>query len=196
MAADMPQDGPPTGSAAVPEVWTCPSCGADLTRSCAAPRAPGCRVDREMVIRRLEAAGETALAMGGRSVLPGGYRSCMPEPIRAAIEAYGYTAVEHRPAIPSAAEITRMECAYAWLGLIEEHRRVVRRIVALRSLVDPLNGRHLVPWTRLGTIVRADHRAVRRWHAQGIETIVIGLGGVPPARDFWYFSGKAGKAEN
>lgn len=161
----------------------CQTCGADLTRSCAAPRAPGCRVDAEMVTRRLEAAGETALAIRGRSVLPDGYRSCMPEPIRLAIEAYGWDAAPLRPAIPSAAEISRMEIAYAWLSRLPDHRRVVRRILALRSLVDPLNGRYLVPWAALARVVRADYRACQVWHAQGIATIVTALGGViPPVR--------------
>jgi hypothetical protein len=143
-----------------------------------------------MVVRRLEAAGETALAIRGRQVLPAGYRCVMPEPIRATIEAYGYTEVEHRPAIPSATEISRMEAAYAWLALIPEHRRVVRRIVAIRSLVDPMSGKHLVTWVRLGTIVRADQRAVRRWHSQGIAAIVVGLGGAPPEPGPYWWSRK------
>lgn len=159
------------GVQAVPAVWTCDTCGADVSRACAAPRPP-CRIDAEMVILRLEQAGEALLAMRAKSPFPEAFRCAMPEPVREVMDAYGYTEAEARPAVPSAHAISRMDVAYGWLRHIPEHRRVLRRIVAVRSLVDPLNGRHLVSWRRLGVLVRADHHAVERWHGQGIATIV------------------------
>ncbi len=52
---------------------------------------------------------------------------------------------------------------------------MLRRIVGARSLVHPITERHLFPWRRLGTAIGADHKAVQRWHAQGIDLIVVAL---------------------
>jgi hypothetical protein len=48
--------------------------------------------------------------------------------------------------------------------------------LAPRALVHPLTDRHIYPWRRLGAALGADHKAVQRWHAQGIDLIVAGLG--------------------
>jgi hypothetical protein len=77
--------------------------------------------------------------------------------------------------VPSAEKITRMDEAMGWLTLIPQERYVLRRIVGARSLVHPITDRHLFPWRRLGAALGADHKAVQRWHAQGIEMIVRGL---------------------
>jgi hypothetical protein len=99
----------------------------------------------------------------------------MPEVIREVIESYGWTAAECRPAIPDSAAISRMDLTYRWLSYVPDHRRVMRRIVACRSLVSPVTGKHIIPWRRLGEICRADYRAVQRWHHQGIGLIVQGI---------------------
>ena len=44
-------------------------------------------------------------------------------------------------------------------------------------LVHPITERHLFPWRRLATVLGADHKAVQRWHAQGIDLIVSSLNG-------------------
>lgn len=152
----------------------CGACGQDLNGACDALRA-GCRIDRDIVLHRLERAGETLLAMRGKSPFPAVFRSGMPDILHEAMLAYGWSDEPVRPALPSAREIDAMDRAYAWLRLIPNHRRVLRRIVACRSLVSPLDGRHVIPWRRLGTLIRADHHAVQRWHAQGIAIIVQAL---------------------
>jgi hypothetical protein len=43
------------------------------------------------------------------------------------------------------------------------------------ALVHPITERHLYPWRRLATALGADHKAVQRWHAQGIGLIVAAL---------------------
>jgi hypothetical protein len=45
-----------------------------------------------------------------------------------------------------------------------------------------MTGRHLYSWRRLGTAIGADHKAVQRWHAQGIDMIVGILNGAEPVR--------------
>ena len=130
--------------------------------------------DAKLVIYRLEEAGATLLALPG-SGWSTRLRSSSLEIVRAAIESYGWTAKRIRPPVPSAARITQMDEAMGWIPLIPLDRYVLRRIVGARSLVHPITERHLYPWRRLGAAIGADHKAVQRWHAQGIDLIVARL---------------------
>jgi len=126
------------------------------------------------VIARLEEAGSTLLALpqtGYTTQL----RTSSLEIVRTAVEAYGYADRRIRPAVPSAARITRMDAAFGWIRLIPVERYVLRRIVGARALVNPLTERHLFSWRHLARVVGADHKAVQRWHAQGIDLIVSAL---------------------
>ena len=133
-------------------------------------------MDAGAVILRLEECGRTLLALPA-----GGYstkmRSFNLDVVRSAVEAYGWEGGKLRPAVPSAGHISRMDAALCWVQLIPQDRYVLRRIVGARSLVNPLTDKHLFPWRRLGTMLGADHKAVQRWHAQGIELIVTALNG-------------------
>jgi hypothetical protein len=97
------------------------------------------------------------------------------EIVRTALEAYGWGEARIRPPVPSAEKITRMDEALGWIPLIPLDRYVLRRVVGARSLVHPVTDRHLFPWRRLGKALGADHKAIQRWHAQGIGTIVAAL---------------------
>ena len=130
--------------------------------------------DAELVINRLEEAGATLLALPG-SGWSTRLRSSSLEIVRVAIESYGWTAKRIRPPVPSAARITQMDAAMGWISLIPLDRYVLRRIVGARSLVHPITERHLYPWRRLAAAIGADHKAVQRWHAQGIDLIVTRL---------------------
>ena len=130
--------------------------------------------DAELVTYRLEEAGATLLALPGTGWSTR-LRASSLEIVRSAIESYGWTEKRLRPPIPSAARITRMDEALAWVTLIPLDRYVLRRIVGARSLVHPITERHLYPWRRLATAIGADHKAVKRWHTQGIDLIVTRL---------------------
>ena len=130
--------------------------------------------DAELVIYRLEEAGTALLALPGTGWSTR-LRGSSLDIVRAAIESYGWTAGRIRPPGPSAARITRMDEALSWIPLIPIDRYVLRRIVGARSLVHPITERHLYPWRRLGAALGADHKAVQRWHAQGIDLIVAAL---------------------
>ena len=136
-------------------------------------------VTAESVIQRLEEAGRTLLALPNTGpstrLVQGGM-----EWVRDAAEAGSAMAtssvrVKLRPAVPSAQEITRMDEALAWVPLIPQDRYVLRRVVGARSLVSPMTGRHLCTWRRLGVALGADHKAVQRWHGQGVDRIVAAL---------------------
>jgi hypothetical protein len=138
----------------------------------------GYEVDADYVIYRLEEAGATLLALPDT-----GYstrlRTSSLEIVRNALEAYGWSEARIRPAVPSAEKITRMDEAMSWIPLIPLDRYVLRRVVGARSLVHPITDRHLFPWRRLGKALDADHKAIQRWHAQGIAMIVTALKAAP-----------------
>jgi hypothetical protein len=134
--------------------------------------------DAKRVIYRLEEAGAALLAIPG-SGWSTRLRSSSLEIVRTAIESYGWTASRIRPPVPSADRISRMDEAMSWISLIPIDRYVLRRIVGARSLVHPITERHLYPWRRLAAALGADHKAVQRWHGQGIALIVDALNGNP-----------------
>lgn len=130
--------------------------------------------DGELVTYRLEEAGATLLALPG-SGWSTRLRSSSLEIVRTAIESYGWTTNRIRPPVPTAERISRMDEALSWISLIPVDRYVLRRIVGARSLVHPITDRHIYPWRRLAAALGADHKAVQRWHAQGLDLIVAAL---------------------
>ena len=139
----------------------------------------GAKPDAEYVIYRLEEAGQTLLALPNT-----GYstrlRTSSIDIIRSALEGYGWENQRNdkprlRVAMPDSARITRMDEALGWLPTIPQDRYVLRRIVGARALVSPVTERHLFTWRRLGTLLGADHKAVQRWHGQGIALILAGM---------------------
>lgn len=159
-------------------VWTCRRCGADLEGACE-PLQAICDISPEIVVHRLERAGATLLAMRTTSPLPAPYRCALPAVLRDVYDTWDWTepatSWDNRPAVPSAAAVTAMDRTFQWLAFIPP--RTVRRIVAIRSLVHPLNGRHCVHWRALGKLLHCSHEAARGWHRAGIAMIVERLGG-------------------
>jgi Domain of unknown function (DUF6362) len=128
----------------------------------------------EGLIACLEEAGATLLSLPVTGFSPALKTSALPI-LREAAEAYGWSAAEARPAMPSASRITRMDKALGYLALIPQDRYLLRRIVGCRALVHPISGRHLFSWRRLGEVLGADHKAIQRWHAEGIRIIIFAL---------------------
>ncbi len=127
--------------------------------------------DGKALQARLEEAGETLLLLPQR-----GYttrlRTSTWNVLDEATEAYATQPARLHLPVPSATKITRMDEALAWLPLIPDDKYVLRRLVASRMLVSPLTGRHLFPWRRLATLLGADHKAIQRWHGQGIDLLL------------------------
>lgn len=126
------------------------------------------------VVARLEEAGAAMLALP-----QSGYSTRLSsgalEIVRDWRESYGWGMPELRAPRPSAEQISAMDEAFAWIGHIPPDRRVWRRVVGARALVNPLTDRHLFTWRRLGRAIGADHRAVKNWHAKAIDLIVAAL---------------------
>ena len=136
----------------------------------------GAPADGEYVTYRLEEAGATLLALPST-----GYttrlRTTVFEVVGGTVEAFPGETGRVRPPAPPAARITRMDEALSWVARIPPDRHVLRRIVGARALVSPVTERHLFTWRRLAVVLGADHKAVQRWHAQGILLIVQALNG-------------------
>jgi len=130
--------------------------------------------DDKYVITRLEEAGATLLALP-QSRFSTRLRTSSLDILRGAVDAYGAGEARIRPPAPSGRKIDEMEQALAWIPLIPLQRYVLRRIVGARALVNPMTGRHVFTWRRLAASVGADHKAVQRWHAQGVAMIVAAL---------------------
>lgn len=137
-------------------------------------------LNADFIIARLEEAGATLLALPGTGWSTR-LRTSSLDIVRSALESYGWTESRLRPAVPSAERITRMDEAMAWISWIPLDRYVLRRIVGARSLVHPITGRYLFSWRRLGEVLGADHKAVQRWHGQGIDLILAHLSGANAA---------------
>lgn len=145
-----------------------------LRRTVSIHTPDGRPADNELVVARLEEAGATLLALPESGYSPR-MRSGALQVVHSAAEAYGWSHARLRPPTPSPERITRMDETFAWLTLIPADRTVLRRLVGARALVSPLTGKHLYAWRRLGAVVGADHKAVQRWHAEGIRLIVRAL---------------------
>jgi hypothetical protein len=145
---------------------------------------PEREVDSAFIVYRLEEAGATLLALPD-SGFSTRMRVSQLDVINDASEAHGTGAGwvgRIRPPVPSALRITRMDEALGWIALIPSERYVLRRIVGARSLVSPVTERHLFSWRRLGGVLGADHKAVQRWHAQGIDMLVAAVGALQKVR--------------
>jgi hypothetical protein len=138
--------------------------------------APENAWDAAYVIARLEEAGRTLLAMPHTGPSPR-MRTSVLDVVRSAVEGYGWGEGRLRPASPDSAHVTRMDEALGWISRIPVDRYVLRRIVGARALINPTTDRHVYPWRRLGATLGADHKAVQRWHAQGILLILASLNG-------------------
>ena len=128
----------------------------------------------EGLIACLEEAGSTLLSLPTTGFSPALKTSSLPI-LREAAEAYGWSAAEVRPAMPSASRISRMDTVLSYLALIPQDRYLLRRIIGCRALVHPISGRHLFSWRRLAEVLGADHKAIQRWHAEGIRIIIFAL---------------------
>ena len=126
------------------------------------------------MISRLEEAGATFLALP-EAKWTVQVQSSGLSMIRTVLNAYNWQPPETGVRVPREEEIDSADEAMAWISLIPLDRYVLRKIVAMRSLVHPLSGDHLFPWKRLAVTLGADQKAVQRWHTQGIDIIVKAL---------------------
>lgn len=124
------------------------------------------------IIERLEEAGRTLLSLPPERA-QGHMRVAVWDYVREMVHSMAIPS-KARPT-PTPREIDRMDEALAWPGFIPSDRFVLRRIVCARMLVSPLTGQHFYAWRRIATKLGADHKAIQRWHGQGIDYIATAL---------------------
>ncbi|HVE20640.1 MAG TPA: DUF6362 family protein [Acidocella sp.] len=128
-----------------------------------------------LIIERLEDAGRTLIAMKDTGYRPG-LAQRQHDVVHDIWDAYNWTIPpELRLPRPGIEEIKRMDEAYGWMKFIPSGQVTMRRIVQARSLRHPLSDRYLFSWRRLADVLRLDHKAVQRVHANGIRNILKGL---------------------
>ena len=124
----------------------------------------------EEIVLPQEPAAATLIRLPGK-----GYttrlRQMRFEIVHTALEAYGWEVPKLRAPVPCAADISAMDEAFSWLALIPEGSFLLRRILGARALVHPLTLRHVFSWRRLAATLGADHKAVQRWHGNGVKIL-------------------------
>lgn len=127
-------------------------------------------VTDEEIVTWLEWAGAKLIAMPGRRIGPADPGALWVDFVQ---DSRNFSDVQQRLHVkamaPSAGEITMMDLVLPLPTLCSEF--LTRRVLHARSLVHPINHRHLYRWTRIARLLHADRRSVRRWHHSGVVEI-------------------------
>lgn len=115
----------------------------------------------------LEWAGAKLIAMPGRREGPSGPKVIWPEYNRNTFEILKFRGtLSPRAAAPNKDEIDVVDKILLFPNVCSDP--LTRRILHVRALVHPINGRHLYPWRRIGKLLRTDHKTVKRRHQHGL----------------------------
>ena len=121
-------------------------------------------MDEQELIRRLEECGRVVLCLPGPRLVQGVVLS------RFIAESEG--AAEWRRNIRQPKDaIDRANQVLDWLPLMPKDRPVLSRIIVARMLTCPITGRHIHSWRSIARLCGADHKAVQRWHADGLRIL-------------------------
>lgn len=120
------------------------------------------------VVDRLHEAGMTLAALPMRGTLPAGYRSGYPDIVRSIVTDYPPECACLRPAVPSAAAISRLDEVMGWVSDLPEH---LRRIIGYRLQVHPIGGQYLRSMRWIGRTMGIMPTTVRNRHNVAIAMI-------------------------
>lgn len=149
---------------------------------------------RDYVIRRLDDAGETLMALPGRGCFPTGYRSSMPDYLQLPGDReasrlnplYSADQTRLRWPRPNGAAITRMDEVYMhWIPLLPAGTDLelkTRRLVLLRSLVWPMSERedpHRWTWRQLADEFHIEHHTAKSRFERAIDLLTWRLTRLP-----------------
>lgn len=120
----------------------------------------------------LEWAGARLIAMSGGKVGPKNYKVAWPDYGQDVFEVLNFRGgVSLRAMAPSSTEISIMEEILLLPNLCEKD--YVRRVLHLRALVHPLNGRYLFPWPRISKRLEVTKLStVKYWHRKGLVEVI------------------------
>lgn len=120
----------------------------------------------------LEWASARLLAMPGRKIKPSEPHVVWPEYAQDTREIIEFrVGIKLRALAPSADEIPIMDEILLLPNLCEKDLR--RRAIRLRSLVNPLNNRHLYPWVEIAERLSVRQYSLKREYAWGLKEILL-----------------------
>ncbi len=118
----------------------------------------------------LEWAGARLIAMPGRRPGPADIKVIWPE-----YSQDKFQVLDHRPglsihaAAPSNQEIPIVDEILSLPSVCSLHKP--RRVLHIRALVHPLNGRYIYTWTRVAEKLESNRETVRYWHKKGLQEV-------------------------
>lgn len=119
----------------------------------------------------LEWAGARMLSLPNHRLLPASYRSFWPEiepELYANLLNDGKNNATRLP-IPSGPEIDLADEILTIIPLVPH--QPTRRVLQLRSLVHPINGKYKFGWMRIAIKMELDRKTVKRLHGNGLSTL-------------------------
>jgi len=126
--------------------------------------------------RRIEDAGETEIALRVTGCYPAKYKAAWPDYPQEPSESYGYNETTMKPPQPTASDITDWEEVMEWRFRLSKHCRRKKclhfaRMVVLGSLGDPITGKRLYSWRKIGKMIKRDHKTAKSWYDSGIQML-------------------------
>lgn len=133
----------------------------------------------DFVKAHLVSAGTTLLCLPHTGTRPAGFRTAWPEVAHNFWEAYQDDLSDRPMRFPRASSgaISAMDYVFrVWVPLVgTPHAVQTRRIILLRSLMNPLTERHMWSWRRLQERTGLNRDTLAIWHGRGIDRIVTRL---------------------
>ena len=131
-------------------------------------------IDARFVELAFEDASRTLAALRWSGHSPGlaqSVREIVREP---GDEESGFSGALTRCSGVEAHKITAMDEVFTWLTFIPDRQRLLRRIIAARSITHYVTGKP-TPWRKIGDALRAHPQAVKNWHGQALALIAAEL---------------------
>ena len=126
----------------------------------------------------LEWAGVRLIAMPGKRIGPDEYRSFWPDFSQDKFEITEFRiGLGIRMMAPSNKEIPIVEEILTLPSLCKDIRG--RRTLHMRSLLHPINLRHIFPWKRIAEILQSDPRTISKLHHRCLIQVAQAI---PPAQ--------------
>jgi hypothetical protein len=115
----------------------------------------------------LEWAGEKLLSLPIRNTKPQSYKNNWPEFKQLPNQDFSHKSF--RPSPPNGEEIDTLDKIFDLILILSNP--TIRRIIQVRSLINPLSHRHLYPWLQIAELLNLDRRTVKRHYDFGLNQI-------------------------
>lgn len=132
--------------------------------------SPSMRVDPDLINDWLEWAGARLLASPSNKIKPANPKVIWPDYAQDRFQLLEFRkGLSLRAPPPGASEIPIMETILLLPNLCAEVR--TRRVLHLRSLVNPLSYRNINSWSKIAQAIHSNRETVRLLHQKGLEEV-------------------------